>query len=67
MPPDRESQRRHPAAPALVLESDLLAPFSTRLPRDLLERLRVAAPQLQTRQGEITARAIDQYLTRHGH
>jgi hypothetical protein len=33
----------------------------------LIERLRVAAPQLGMRQGEITARAIDRFLRDHGH
>jgi hypothetical protein len=44
-----------------------LAPFSTRLPPDLIERLRVAAPQLRLRQGEIAALAIDRFLREHGH
>jgi hypothetical protein len=46
---------------------DVLAPFSTRLPPLLIERLRVAAPQLGMRQGEIAARAIDRFLHDHGH
>jgi hypothetical protein len=45
----------------------VLAPFSTRLPPLLIERLRVAAPQLGMRQGEIAARAIDRLLHAHGH
>jgi hypothetical protein len=44
----------------------VLAPFSTRLPPELLERLRIAAPQLGLRQGEITAVAIDRFLKEHG-
>ena len=44
----------------------MLAQFSTRLPPDLIERLRVAAPQLALRQGDITAAALDRYLTDHG-
>ena len=44
-----------------------LAPFSTRLPPDLIERLRVAAPQLRLRQGQIAALAIDRFLREHGH
>ena len=43
--------------------SVVLAPFSTRLPPDLLDRLRIAAPQLGLRQGEIAAAALDLFLT----
>ena len=48
-------------------DTEVLAPFSTRLPPLLVERLRVAAPQLGMRQGEIAARAIDRFLHDHGH
>jgi hypothetical protein len=49
-------------APAgIVLDS-----FSTRLPPELLERLRIAAPQLCLRQGEIAATAIDRFLSENG-
>ena len=44
----------------------VLAPFSTRIPPDLIERLRVAAPQLGLRQGDITAAALDRYLADRG-
>jgi len=44
-----------------------LAPFSTRLPPELIERLRLAAPQLRLRQGEIAALAIDRFLRERGH
>jgi len=44
----------------------VLAPFSTRLPPELLERLRVAAPQLGLRQGEIAAGALDLFLADEG-
>jgi hypothetical protein len=44
----------------------VLAPFSTRLPPELLERLRVAAPQLGLRQGEIAAAALDLFLVAEG-
>ena len=44
----------------------VLAPFSTRLPPELLERLRIAAPQLGLRQGEIAAAAIDRFLIEYG-
>lgn len=46
---------------ALVLEQ-----FSTRLPPDVLARLRVAAPQLELRQSDIAATAIDRFLRRRG-
>jgi hypothetical protein len=36
------------------------------LPPELLERLRIGAPQLGLRQGEITAAAIDRFLKEHG-
>jgi len=67
MPPDTPLAR-HPAAPSrAAFEPEVLAPFSTRLPPLLIERLRVAAPQLGLRQGEIAARAIDRFLHDHGH
>lgn len=44
----------------------VLAPFSTRVPPDVLGRLRVAAPQLGLRQGDITAVALDAFLKEHG-
>jgi hypothetical protein len=44
----------------------VLAPFSTRLPPELLDRLRVAAPQLGLHQGEITAAALDVFLSEEG-
>lgn len=60
--------RTHPAAPTPTASSrEVLAPFSTRLPPDLIERLRIAAPQIGMRQGEITATAIDRFLRDHGH
>jgi hypothetical protein len=46
--------------------SVVLEQFSTRLPTDVLARLRVAAPQLGLRQSEIAASAIDRYLKRRG-
>jgi len=41
-------------------------PFSTRLPPDVLNRLRVAAPQLDSRQADITAVALDAFLSQEG-
>jgi hypothetical protein len=44
----------------------VLAQFSTRLPSELLERLRIAAPQLGLRQSEITTAALQNFLAREG-
>jgi hypothetical protein len=44
----------------------VLAQFSTRLPPELLERLRVAAPQLEMRQSDIAAAAFDAFLRWRG-
>jgi hypothetical protein len=55
-PPDRQA----------ITAPLVLAQFSTRLPPELLERLRVAAPQLDLRQAEITAAALDSFLRRQG-
>lgn len=49
-----------PARPLVV------APVSTRLPSELLDRLRIAAPQLGPRKGEIAAAAIDLFLSEEG-
>lgn len=65
------SRRAHPAAPQtgapIRPPVATLVGFSTRLPPDLVRRLQIAAPQLQLRQAEIAARAIDDWLTRHHH
>jgi hypothetical protein len=57
------AQLAHPteSRSALVLEQ-----FSTRLPPEVLARLRVAAPQLGLRQSDIAATAIDRFLRRRG-
>ena len=44
----------------------VLSQFSTRLPPNLLERLRVAAPQLGMRQSDIAATALDEFLRGQG-
>lgn len=44
----------------------VLAQSSTRLPPELLERLRVAAPQLGLRQSEITTAALQSFLAKEG-
>jgi hypothetical protein len=46
--------------------SVVLGPFSAGLPPELLDRLRVAAPQLGLRQGEIAAAVLDIFLTEEG-
>jgi hypothetical protein len=51
--------------PARSTVPGLLARFSTRLP--LVRRLRLAAPQLELRIGEITAAVLDIYLHKRGH
>jgi hypothetical protein len=51
---------------SVAAEPVVLAQFSTRLAPELLERLRVAAPQLRMRQTEITAAALDEFLSRRG-
>ena len=51
---------------ALASTPLVLAPFSTRLPSELLERLRIAAPQLGLGQGEIAATVIDRFLSECG-
>jgi hypothetical protein len=47
----------------LPTASMVLVPWSIRVPPDLLERLRIGAPQLGLCQGEITAAALDRFLT----
>jgi hypothetical protein len=44
----------------------VLSQFSTRLPPNLLKRLRVAAPQLGMRQSDIAATALDDFLRGRG-
>jgi hypothetical protein len=61
--PDETRQRPDQQAMTAPL---VLAQFSTRLPPELLERLRVAAPQLDLRQSDITAAALDTFLRRRG-
>jgi hypothetical protein len=51
---------------ARVAQPVVLAPFSTRLPPEILDRLRVAAPRLGLRQGEIAAAALDRFLVEEG-
>jgi hypothetical protein len=47
------------AIAARVAQPLVVAPFSTRLPPEILDRLRVAAQQLRLGQGEITVPALD--------
>jgi hypothetical protein len=62
---ERDGRRRSPVGGGR--SRPLLEPFSTRLPPELIERLRIAAPQLHLRQGEIAAIAIGRYLQQHGY
>ena len=57
--------RPHPTEAAQA-RSLLLAPFSTRIPPELLERLRVAAPQIGLHQSEIATIAIEAFLEEYG-
>jgi hypothetical protein len=52
---------------ALATAQPVLAPFSTQLPPELLERLRIAAPRLGLRQREAAAVAIDRFLIEYGY
>jgi hypothetical protein len=58
--------RALPALDARLAEPVVLVPFSTRLPDGVLDRLRVAAPHLGLRQAEITAAALDLFLSEEG-
>jgi hypothetical protein len=58
--------RALPALDARLAESVVLVPCATRLPPGVLDRLRVAAPQLGLRQPEITAAAPDLFLSEEG-
>jgi hypothetical protein len=53
--------RRGGTSSVIVLEQ-----FSTRLPPEVLARLRIAAPQLGLRQSDIAATAIDRFLRQRG-
>jgi hypothetical protein len=59
-------QRKRPTVSVEATAAVVLEQFSTRLPPDVLARLRVAAPQLGLRQSDITATAIDRFLRRRG-
>lgn len=59
-------QRKRPTVSVEARAAVVLEQFSTRLPPDVLARLRVAAPQLGLRQSDITATAIDRFLRRRG-
>jgi hypothetical protein len=60
------TETRRPPERGAITAPFVLAQFSTRLPPELLERLRVAAPQLDLRQSDITAAALDIFLRRRG-
>jgi predicted transcriptional regulator len=60
------TETRRPLDRGAITAPLVLAQFSTRLPPELLERLRVAAPQMEMRQSDITAAALDAFLRRQG-
>ncbi len=63
---DRRGSGRTARGGDAASASLILAQLSTRLPPNLLERLRVAAPQLGMRQSDITATALDDFLRGRG-
>jgi hypothetical protein len=63
---DRGGLSRSPSGGDAATAPLVLCQFSTRLPPHLLERLRVAAPQLGMRQSDITATALDAFLRGRG-
>jgi hypothetical protein len=63
---DRRGPSHTPRGGNAATEPLVLCQFSTRLPPQLLERLRVAAPQLGMRQSDITATALDHFLRGRG-
>jgi hypothetical protein len=65
-PEDRSGFGRTTPGGIAAIAPLVLAQFSTRLPPNLLERLRVAAPQLGMRQSDITATALDVFLRGRG-
>jgi hypothetical protein len=67
-PTDPARQRRQTRTATVAVRAPfLLAPFSTRIPPDLLERLRIAAPQLGMRQAEIATAALHAFLSERGY
>jgi N-acetylglutamate synthase-like GNAT family acetyltransferase len=61
-----ERRRRASSSSTAARSPVVLAQFSTRLPPELLERLRIAAPQLGMRQADVAATAIDSFLSERG-
>jgi len=61
-----EQRRRTRSSSTAARSPVVLAQFSTRLPPELLERLRIAAPQLGMRQADVAAIAIDSFLSDRG-
>jgi len=61
-----ERRRRTSSSSTVARSPVVLAQFSTRLPPELLERLRIAAPQLGMRQADVAATAIDSFLSERG-
>jgi len=61
-----EQRRRTSSSSTAARSPVVLAQFSTRLPPELLKRLRIAAPQLGMRQADVAATAIDSFLSERG-
>ena len=61
---DRRARRDRDCAS--VASKGVLRQFSARLPIELLERPRIAAPQLHMTQSTITAEALHAFLAREG-
>jgi len=61
-----ERRRRTSRSSTAARSPVVLTQFSTRLPPKLLERLRIAAPQLGMRQADVAATAIDSFLSERG-
>ena len=65
---DLARQRRRTRTATIAARAPVvLAQFSTRIPPDLLERLRIAAPQLGMRQSEIATAALHAFLSERGY
>ncbi len=60
------ARRDRPWQSSALATYQVLAPFSTRLPPELLDRLLIGATRLGLRQGEIAAVAIDRFLIEYG-
>lgn len=60
------SRRQTRRAPAAAREMAVVPQFSTRLPSDLLERLRIAAPRVGMRRFEFAGAGPHAFLSEQG-